>query len=86
MPTTTEPDLDDVAATYASWLSDILEEPVSPDADFLDAGGNSMIAITLNTRMKEAFGVEIDLRTLFTRPMRDAIDTVFTTEFPARKG
>ena len=79
MPTTTELDLDDVAATYASWLSEILEEPVSPEEEFLDAGGNSMIAITLNTRMKEAFGVEIALRALFTHPIRDAIKTAFAT-------
>lgn len=77
MSTTAELDLDDVAATYASWLGELLEEPVSPDEEFLDAGGNSMIAIHLNTRMKEQYGVEIDLRSLFTHSIRDAIGVVF---------
>lgn len=38
---------------YISWLSEILEQSVSPDDNFLDIGGHSMIAISLNERIKK---------------------------------
>lgn len=73
MTKVTEFDFDQAATTYASWLGDILEEPVSADEEFLDVGGNSMIAITLNGKLKDAFDIELDMRSLFTNTIRDAI-------------
>ncbi|MEM9523600.1 MAG: acyl carrier protein [Pseudomonadota bacterium] len=68
-------DVTRITHDYVAWLSGILEETVSEDENFLDVGGNSMIAITLNGKLKKAHGFEIDLHTLFTMSVEDAIRT-----------
>ena len=62
-----------IAADYASWLSEVVEEPVAPEENFLDVGGNSMIAVRLNERLKAEHGLEIDLRSLFNLSIKGAV-------------
>ena len=48
--------------------SDVLEIPadrISPDANFFDLGGHSISLITLNTRLREEFAIEIPLVSMF---------------------
>ena len=59
--------------TYVEWLSEIIQEPVDPADNFLDSGGNSMIAITLNKRLKASHGVDVSLGDLFTLSIEQAI-------------
>ncbi|MEI7346800.1 acyl carrier protein [Dickeya chrysanthemi] len=58
-------------AQYLLWLEDILEQPVEPDDNFLDAGGHSMIAISLNEKVKKEFGLTLSMERLYNTTLRN---------------
>ncbi|WJV63878.1 phosphopantetheine-binding protein [Pectobacteriaceae bacterium C52] len=60
---------------YISWLEDILEQPISKDENFLDIGGHSMIAISLNERVKNEFGLSLSIERLYNK----TLDEVFSS-------
>ncbi|HST59981.1 MAG TPA: amino acid adenylation domain-containing protein, partial [Longimicrobium sp.] len=75
-PDTSGADLDDeapleglVQETVAELFSELLRVPrVGPRADFFALGGHSLLATRLVSRVREAFGVELPLRTVFEAP------------------
>ncbi|ATO34939.1 hypothetical protein DZA65_03909 [Dickeya dianthicola] len=56
---------------YLLWLGDVLEQPVEPDDNFLDAGGHSMIAISLNEKVKKEFGLTLSIERLYNTTLRN---------------
>lgn len=60
---------DDIERTIATYWSELLGiERVSVDDHFFDLGGHSLIAIRLLSRMRQAWGIELGLATLFETP------------------
>jgi acyl carrier protein len=47
-----------------------LDDAVSPDAHFMDLGGNSLVAIMLASRLEETFGVRPSMDELFSSTVR----------------
>ncbi|MFB7216141.1 acyl carrier protein [Streptomyces sp. NPDC056255] len=62
-----------VESTVVEWAAEILEEPATPQDNFLDLGGHSMLAIELNQRVKGTFGFELDLQMLFEKSIGEAV-------------
>lgn len=56
---------------YLLWLEDILEQPVEPNDNFLDIGGHSMIAISLNERVSKEFGLTLSRERLFNATLQE---------------
>ncbi|GGK76248.1 acyl carrier protein [Streptomyces flaveus] len=55
------------------WVAEILDEPdVSPDDNFLDLGGHSVLALRLGKYAKERFGADYDLMVLFEKDLAAA--------------
>ena len=50
------------------WESVLKQDQVSVEADFLDLGGHSLVAMQLIARIRKAFSVEMPLRVLFEKP------------------
>ncbi|KER04947.1 phosphopantetheine-binding protein [Photorhabdus temperata] len=57
---------------YITWLQDILEVSVTEDDNFLDLGGHSMIAISLNERINKQYGLSISMERLYNVSLIEA--------------
>src|SRR6185295_18793009 len=57
-----------VEEMLASIWSDVLGVRVGVSDNFFDLGGHSLLATQVMSRVREAFGIEIALRTLFEQP------------------
>lgn len=64
----------DITADYTAWIEEALESPVAQDENFLDVGGNSMIALELNKRLRKKYDVEVSIEKLFNKSIADAIN------------
>src|SRR4029078_2647041 len=56
------------AALAAVWRELLEAEAIGVNDDFFDLGGQSLLAIRMGVRIREAFGVDVQLRNLFERP------------------
>jgi hypothetical protein len=64
----------DLENVILAWVTELLEEPsVSLDDNFLDLGGHSMLAVTLDERIRARFGVNVDMRVLFGARIRETV-------------
>jgi amino acid adenylation domain-containing protein len=57
-----------VEEMLASIWSDVLEVRAGVDDNFFELGGHSLLATQVMSRVREAFGIEIALRSLFEQP------------------
>jgi acyl carrier protein len=55
------------------WAAEILEEQVAPEDNFLDLGGHSLLALELCQRVKDAFGMDLDVQVLFEKSVRETV-------------
>ncbi|MET8630379.1 phosphopantetheine-binding protein [Kitasatospora sp. NPDC004669] len=62
-----DPEVTEAQELVLRWAAEILEEPVTAEDNFLDLGGHSVLALELGNRIKEHFGVELDIEVLFER-------------------
>jgi len=66
-------------ALAAIWSSILSVPQVGREDGFFDLGGHSLLATQMLSRVREAFGVELSLRTLFDKPrLADLAETVDT--------
>ncbi|MGW3038448.1 acyl carrier protein [Kitasatospora sp. NPDC001159] len=71
-----DPKLAEAQELVLSWAAEILEEPVTAEDNFLDLGGHSALALELGNRIKERFGVELDIEVLFERSVGEVVADV----------
>ncbi|MDP1569398.1 MAG: amino acid adenylation domain-containing protein [Vicinamibacterales bacterium] len=57
---------DVIELTLAGLWREVLGEPPGPDTDFFEAGGHSLMAVRLASRMHTAWGIRLPLATFFT--------------------
>lgn len=74
-------DLPQVTAELAELYGGILGEPCTADTDFFDAGGDSLLATRLISRVYRRFGVELTYVDVFEHPSPAAL-----AELLARSG
>ncbi|WP_435279819.1 type I polyketide synthase [Streptomyces sp. 1222.5] len=69
-----DPSDDTIAAhVMAAWETALGEAPSSADADFYDAGGDSLSAVELVAQIEERLGVQLELEAVFSEPTPDQI-------------
>ncbi len=52
------------------WVSELLEEPdVTPEDNFIDLGGHSILAVRLTRKAMDLFGADYDLMILFEKDL-----------------
>jgi amino acid adenylation domain-containing protein len=70
---------DPVRREIATMVESLLDRPsVDPEANFFMIGGHSMLAVQLAARIRDAFGVKLTLRQLFTAPTIAALSSEVT--------
>ncbi|MFC0098349.1 non-ribosomal peptide synthetase [Micromonospora marina] len=91
-PTSAPPPADDQVATLvAGTVADLLGvERVGRDDDFFALGGHSLLVTRLTARLRAIFGVELELRAVFTDPtvtgLAAAVRQRLTDDVPADAG
>ncbi|HWG58035.1 MAG TPA: SDR family NAD(P)-dependent oxidoreductase [Candidatus Acidoferrales bacterium] len=80
---------DEVEQVLAGWWRELLGgESISPDDDFFDLGGHSLIAVRLFSKIKKTYRLDLNLSTLFEartiRQLSKLIRQVGTPEVEAR--
>jgi acyl carrier protein len=70
-------------AVAAIWSELLRKDGIGIEDDFFDLGGQSMTAVGLVARLRDAFDVNVELATLFERPtisaLSEAIDMLLLT-------
>ncbi|EAS8534038.1 acyl carrier protein [Salmonella enterica] len=56
---------------YISWMEFLLERPVTEEDNFLDIGGHSMMAISLNERIRNKFGLTLSMERLYNTTLTE---------------
>lgn len=76
------PPEDDLQRTLASFWSGVLGlSEIGVDDDFFELGGNSLVAVQLAARMRDQFGVDVSIASLFDHPTIRSIATHLDTEY-----
>lgn len=70
------PPCDRIEEELAAIWRDLLGRQVGVDEDFLDAGGDSLLALVLVERVERAFGVRINLAALLDAPTIESLANV----------
>jgi len=85
--TQSNPSPEEVEQLVLTWSTELLEEKVSGDDNFLDLGGHSALALDLISRIKERFEVDLDLQLLFEHSLSEvAADVAHRSMNPAPRG
>ncbi|HET8706971.1 MAG TPA: phosphopantetheine-binding protein, partial [Pseudomonadales bacterium] len=74
---------DELESRLAALWSEVLNQPrIGAFDDFFELGGHSLLATRVHTRLRENFGVEVPLRTLFevTR-LNEFVDLIKSLQF-----
>ena len=62
------PESDTTARLTRIWQEMLGVEPISPDQNYFDLGGDSILAVELFVRIEQEFNVKLPLATLFDAP------------------
>jgi len=63
-----EPDPSDTSAELLLLWREVLGGEVTADEDFFDAGGDSLVAVQLASRVRSELGVQLPISALFDHP------------------
>ncbi|HKH45215.1 MAG TPA: amino acid adenylation domain-containing protein, partial [Thermoanaerobaculia bacterium] len=74
------------AALAAIWREVLGVERIGPRDRFFDLGGDSLIALRVMARLREAFGVDLPVRALFERPTVPGLREAVEEALAARSG
>ncbi len=76
---------DELAAVLAIWKDLLAAEAIAPTDNFFELGGHSLMGTMVATRIRDRFGVELTLRTLFESPTPQALAEIIraSREVPA---
>jgi thioesterase domain-containing protein/acyl carrier protein len=77
---------DDLEAVLTHWWRDLLAiDSIGVDDDFFDLGGHSLIGVQLFSRIKQSYGLEMGLSTLFfARTIRQLAELISKKRKPAQ--
>jgi thioesterase domain-containing protein/acyl carrier protein len=80
------PASNEVETVLTSWWQDLLGiDSAGLDEDFFDLGGHSLIGVQLFSRIKQTYGVELGLSTLFdARTIRQMAEVITMASKPSR--
>ena len=78
------PPFDAIEAELAAIWRDLLGHQAGVDEDFLNSGGNSLLALVMVERIERAFGVRISLAALHKAPTIELLANVIRGPRPAR--
>ncbi|MGF9564874.1 non-ribosomal peptide synthetase [Neorhizobium sp. JUb45] len=73
----------DLAPLADLWAEVTGRKPVSPEEDFFQSGGNSLLAVHLSRAISKTFGVEVGLVTIFRAPTLAAMRQAIAAQMPA---
>ncbi len=76
---------DNTARLTRIWQEMLGVEPISPDQNYFDLGGDSILAVQLFIRIEEAFNVKLPLATLFDAPTIQELAQVLQRETSASR-
>lgn len=75
------PPIQNVDQNLLEWVRELIEDHrVSLDDNFLDVGGNSLMAVILNERLQNVYGVHVPMKKLFQLSLGEAFEHVRTAE------
>lgn len=76
---------DELEAVLEIWRDVLAADDILPTDNFFELGGHSLMGTMVATRIRDRFGVELTLRTLFESPTPQALAEIIRTsrEVPA---